>query len=375
LAQAFIENLLDRSVRIFVTTHYGALKQFALLDERCRIAAMAFDLKSKRPTYQLILDVPGESSAFDTAASVGFPAEVLKRARELRGEPSQDLTRALEKLEEARMRFRERESETLERLERAKRREEQAQKVIEEYGLRQKAMLSEESQKLLKDLSRLRDELSDEIKKLSQEELKAGATKMFQKIADAATHIRVQVSEQSADDVQSRELESDELEIGQVVEIEGLGMGEILELPAGHLTPKTLILVQVGELKTRVTRERLKRVSGQRGRNFRKNKAAQEKARESRLVTLTSSSGLAASGSLICDVRGKTVEEALRRVEQSLNALLGGTGIVTIIHGHGTSKLRDSIREYLEKNRPDIAFRAGSWPGEGGDGVTLAELA
>lgn len=375
LAQSFIEKLLDRQVRLFVTTHYGALKQFALADERCRIASMSFDLKNKRPTYQLILDVPGESSAFDTASSVGFPEDVLKRARELRGEPSEDLTRALEKLEEARQKFNDRETELTDKVDRAKRREEQAQKVIEEYGLKQKVLLAEESQKLIKDLSKLRDELSVEVKKLSQDDLKAGATKAFQKISDAAAHVRVQVSEQSSDDISTRELDADEISVGNVVEVEGLGLGEILEVPSGNVTGKTFILVQVGELKTRVARERLKRVSGQRGRNFRKNKVTQEKVRETRGTSSSANTSNHPSGSLICDVRGKTLEDALRKVEQSLNSLLGGSGIVTIIHGHGTSKLRDGIRSYLEKSRSDISFRAGSWPGEGGDGVTLAELA
>lgn len=374
LAQSFIEKLLDRKVRLFVTTHYGALKQYALTDERCRIASMAFDLKTKRPTYQLILDIPGESSAFDTAASVGFPDEVLRRARELRGEPSEDLTKALEKLEEARLKFHSREGELLEKIDRTKRREEQAQKVIEEYGLKQKVLLSDEAQKLIKELTVMREQISEEIKKLSPEELKSSSQKVFQKISDAAQHIRVQVSEQSSDDLMSRELDTSDITVGSIVEIDGLGMGEILEIPSGVLQPKTLILVQVGELKTRVLRDRLKKVSGQRGRNFRKNKVAHEKSRDTKPIVLNPKSTLGSTSS-ICDVRGRSLEDALRKVDQSLNSLLASEGIVTIIHGHGTSKLREGIRDYLKSSRPDILFRAGEWPGEGGDGVTLAELA
>jgi len=183
--------------------------------------------------------------------------------------------------------------------------------------------------------------------------------------------VRLQASEQGADDLPSRDIDFNEIEVGQIVEIENLGMGEVLELPSGSLSAKTLILVQVGEIKTRVTCDRLKKVSGQRGRNYRKNKVAHEKAREPKIFTLSSTS---ATGSVICDVRGKTVEDALRKVDQSLNMLLGGASVITIIHGHGTSKLREAIRDYLSNKRKDIVFRAGEWPGEGGDGVTLAEL-
>jgi DNA mismatch repair protein MutS2 len=376
LAQAFIEKLLDKDVRLFVTTHYGSLKQFALADPRCRIASMAFDSKSRRPTYQLILDVPGESSAFETAASVGFPPDILDRARVLRGEPSKDLTQALERLERARENFFSQEKELSDRLERAQKREEQAQRVVEEYGLKQKVLLSEESQKILKDLAKLRDEVSAEVKRaMGGEEMRGGATKVFQKIADASAQMRVQVSESQELGAanQSRDFDNADLVAGAVVEIEGLGLGEIVEAPRGDVQAKTMILVQVGDLKTRVARERLKRVTGKRGQSYRNNRAAQERSRETKPVQLTASSGV--TGSILCDVRGKTVDDALRRVEQSLNGLLSGEGaVLTIVHGHGTSRLKDAIRDYLLSTRTEVKFRPGSWPGEGGDGVTLVEL-
>jgi DNA mismatch repair protein MutS2 len=73
LAQAILEELLIRPCHVFVTTHYAALKQFAMTDERLRIAAMAFDSNTKQPTFEVILDVPGESSAFETAKQLGLP--------------------------------------------------------------------------------------------------------------------------------------------------------------------------------------------------------------------------------------------------------------------------------------------------------------
>ncbi len=376
LAQAFLEKLLDRDVRLFVTTHYGALKQFALADPRCRIASMAFDSRSKRPTYQLILDVPGESSAFDTASSVGFPEIVLHRARVLRGEPSKDLTQALARLEEARVRFFSQEKELSDRLERAQKREEQAQRVVEEYGLKQKVQLSEESQKLIRELSRLRDDLAQEVKNAQGDELKSGATKIFQKISDVSAQMRVQVADvqELSASQKSRDFENGELVAGTLVEIDGLGLGEIVEAPRGDVQAKTMILVQVGDLKTRVARERLKRVAGKRGQTYRNNRVAQERAREARPQNMSpASSGV--TGSILCDVRGKTVDDALRRVEQSLNGLFSGEGsVVTIVHGHGTSRLKEAIRDYLSSTRSELSFRPGSWPGEGGDGVTLVEV-
>jgi dsDNA-specific endonuclease/ATPase MutS2 len=84
--------------------------------------------------------------------------------------------------------------------------------------------------------------------------------------------------------------------------------------------------------------------------------------------------GKPASGSVVCDVRGKPVEEAMRKVETALNELIRDeNATITIIHGHGSEKLKDSIRGYIQKERDDLAFRPGTWPGEGGDGVTVVE--
>lgn len=385
LAQAFVEEVLKKGARLFVTTHYGALKQFALADKRCRIASMAFDAASQRPTYELIMDIPGESSAFETAEALSFPKEVLSRARELRGEPPADLTLAVTRLDEARRKFLQEKDQLHSQLERAKMREEQAQKSIETYGLKQKVLLSEESEKLVKQLNQARMEIEKKIKTLTQENVKEESQKLLQKVSDTVADARVQVDEvKDLPKGKSRQIDFGELENGQVVEIQGLGLGEIVELPkvgsGSSIGPKTMVLVQVGELKTRVSCDRLQVVQGGRARSFRRNLKSQAQINQLKTSAKTKaqdasagySSGL--SSNLICDLRGKKVEDSLRKVDQMLNSLLQNPHAkITIIHGHGTSRLKDAIRDYLTKSRPDVTFRPGSWPGEGGDGVTLVE--
>ena len=378
LAQAFIESLLDQKTKLFVTTHYGALKQFALADKRCRIASMAFDEQTRRPTYELIMDIPGDSSAFDTAASIGFEESVLKRARQLRGEPSEDLTLAVSRLDDARKKFLAEKKELTAQLDRAKLRESQAQKSIESYGLKQNVKLTDEAQVLMKDLSKMRDDLSKKIKTLKEDDLKDGAQAEFKKISDLGVHARVQVEEVSGlKSGETRDVLSDDIEVGQIVEVEGLGLGEILDLPKS-LTAKAMVTVKVGDIKTRVSRNRLKTVKHGRARSFKKNiksfDAFKEASRAAKSETPPVKTGIASN--LVCDIRGKTVQESLRRVEQILNTLLSSPQTkITIIHGHGTSRLRDAVRDYLTKTRPDVVYRSGSWPGEGGDGITLVESA
>lgn len=376
LAQATIEELLSKGAYVLVTTHYTSLKHFAMSDDRCRIAAMAFDSKTRKPTYRLILDIPGESSAIDTAEELGFPMNVVKRARELRGEVSEDFKIAVRKLEEARSKLDQKEHEldqTVKSLEAAKKRSENKERELQQ---KIKIAVDQEAKQMLAELRSMRDELSRSVKELGKEDLSAGATKTFTQISDLSEKLR-SVQTQSLEDVVSVPVDSD-LKVGDLVEIMGLGLGTVLELPKDFdQNQKSSVAVQVGELKTRVSKQRLSKPAASKKANFMAQKTAIQAAQERKQSKsfLIADKESQASGSYICDVRGKTVAEAMVKVEKALNDLTldDGFGSLTIIHGHGYAKLKDAIRSYLEKEREDMKFRSGSWPGEGGDGVTVVE--
>lgn len=371
LAQSVLEDLLEKNVRFLATTHYGALKQFAMANEKCRIAAMAFDTKTRKATYQVILDIPGESSAFETAESLGFDKKIISRARTLKGDVSEDLDKAIRNLELARKKLIEKEEELeSSRLElSAAHLKLEAQ--IAEYKEKQRVGLSQESKCILKDFQLLRDELAQSVKTASSEDLKSGGQKLFSKISDGADWIRKTVSEVSSEPELLQALDDAELVQDALVEIENLGLGIIAEKPK-DLSEKALITVQVGDLKTRVSRKRLKRASKERVQQHQARKASISASHGAKIQL--SSQPTHKSGSGICDVRGKNLEEALRKVESALNDLLHeDVHSITIIHGHGSDKLKDSLRDYIVKRREDLKFRPGSWPGEGGDGVTVVE--
>lgn len=377
LAQATIEQLLGKGAYVLVTTHYTSLKHFAMSDDRCRIAAMAFDSKTRKPTYKLILDVPGESSAIDTAEELGFPLEVVRRARSLRGEISEDFKIAVRKLEEARGRLDQKEVELVsatKSLEAAQKRSEQRERELQS---KIKAAVDAEAKNILSQLRDLREELSRSVKAVSKEDLNAGATKLFTQISDLSEKLRG-VQTQNLEEVVAVPIGAS-LRVGDLVEILGLGLGTVVELPKDFETnTKASVAVQVGDIKTRVSKQRLSQPSSSKKANFVAQKSAVQAAQErkqSKAFLLSDKEGNAAAGSFICDVRGKTVQEAMAKVEKALNELTldEGFGSLTIIHGHGTAKLKESIRSYLEKERHDMKFRSGSWPGEGGDGVTVVE--
>ena len=379
LAQAVIEELLNRKVRAFITTHYGSLKQFAMMDERCRIASMAFDSKSKRPSFEVVLDIPGESSAFEIADQLGFPTLVTERAKLLRGEVSKDMKVAISRLEDARAKFLDKVRDLETREQEALTREQRAQSKVMEFESKMREGLSVEAREVLKGLQALREELALAVKKATQGDLSQGANPLFVKISDAGEQVRSVVEHGSKFNLSSKPLEDADLVAGAVVEVEGFGLGAVVEIPRDlQKGPRTSVLVQMGDLQTSVQRSKLRKASADRARSYQASRAVSFAGRDRVGGGKGSASAKAAasSGSKICDVRGKTVDDAMRRIESALNELAHNEdAVVTIIHGHGSDRLKDSIRGYIQKERDDLCYRSGTWPGEGGDGVTVVERA
>jgi DNA mismatch repair protein MutS2 len=374
LAQAIIESFLDRQLRVFVTTHYGGLKQFAMVDERARIASMSFDRKTRKPTYEIQLDLPGDSSALDIAEQVGFPLEILNRARKLKGEESPDLGLALQKLEEARLKLTERENELRKRIENAEAREKTAQQKVLEFEAKIRENVSFEAREILKQIQVLKDELSLKVKNASLSEVAVKSRGLYENIKDVSDQVR-SLTQGSHSLTPADPLTENELYPGLTVEVEGFGMGKIVEVPKDFSKgPRTSVAVKVGDLQVSVIFSKIRRPSQEKEKQFQAQMASLNANKERKLQSVVVQN--AKPTSVTCDVRGKTFDEALRKVEVSINEIVRNEDtVVTVIHGHGSEKLKEGIRNYLRKERNDLAFRTGSWPGEGGDGVTVIERA
>ncbi len=285
LAQAVIEHLLSRQTRIFITTHYGALKQFAMTNEHCRIAAMSFDKKTNRPTYQILMDIPGDSSALETAESVGLPEAVIRRSRELRsGAQNENVELSLRKLELAHLKIQEREQELQGKINQYEQEEQKARKRAQEYEQKQRAGLSDELKDVVRRFQALRDELSENVKKFESQHAGSSAVELFSKISEAAASARSKIGDALAgEDLKTGQLLPDSsVRISEIVEVEGIGVGEILETPKAISDMKAQVLVQVGDLKTRVSRGLLRVPSGQSVRGYKMYKKSQVKFEEKR---------------------------------------------------------------------------------------------
>jgi len=334
LSQAILEALLARGVKGMVTTHLSPLKAFAQGREGILNASMRFDLATLRPTYELVLGVPGRSYALAIARRLALPEAVLKRAEALLPEGGR-LEALLEKLEAERLALMEEKRHLQKALEEAEalKRELLAREkgFAEERQRRLKALEEEVRQRLLQveaEIKAIREKARTEGKRDALRELMA---------------LRERYKKPPSPPPPSG------LFPGQAVEVPSLGKrGKVLELRGEEA------LVQVGPLKMSLKAAELKPL--------------QEEA------TLKALPLRPRREVKEVDLRGLTVEEALLEVDSALEeARALGLPTLRLLHGKGTGALRQAIREVLRRDKRVEAF-ADAPPHEGGHGVTVVVL-
>jgi DNA mismatch repair protein MutS2 len=317
------------------------------------------------------MDVPGESSALDAAERLGIPSDILSRAKQLLGDDSKDLTKALKNLEQSRKHFEDKlaEQEVLKKNLQQKEKEAARLRDLAEEKLRE--MSREEAKEMLKDFRNLKEQLSAKMLSLSEG---GEATKIFEQLSEETSKLRDIVREDVPFVPAKRGVDTASLKKGTVVEVASLGLAQVEEDFLAPTSGKAYVVVKVGEIKTRVSLDRVFEATNEEKLRFqqgRKSWLNVEKRKSAPAVAETKSK----AGSFVCDVRGRTWEETQRKMDVALNQLTAGDfSSVTIVHGHGKEVLKDRIRSYLEKERTEFKFRTGSWPGEGGDGVTIVEV-
>ncbi|MBW6395693.1 MAG: endonuclease MutS2 [Thermus sp.] len=337
LSQAILEALLEKGVKGLVTTHLSPLKAFAQGRTGIQNASMRFDLEGLRPTYELVLGVPGRSYALAIARRLSLPEAVLKRAESLLPQGGR-LEALLEELEAERLRLEEERSQLLSQMAQVealrKRLEEREARFEEERQERLKALEEEVRQKLLKveaELKALKEKAKTQGKKDALRELLA----LRERYARATPKGALEVPRG--------------LEAGQMVEIPSLRrQGRLLELRGEEA------LVQVGPVKMTVKAKELTPLKAQETPKA----IGLKPRREVKEV----------------DLRGLTVEEALLEVDSALEeARALGLTTLRLLHGKGTGALRQAIREALRRDKRVETF-ADAPPHEGGHGVTVVVL-
>ena len=358
LAVAFLEEYLARGGRAIVTTHLSAVKTFAAGRPDAICAAMEFDDASGRPTYRLHPGLAGRSRALSVAQQQGLPEKVLVRAREILGRAWERRERAETDAEAALERIRAAEADLA--------RERETARLEAERLANERQAAAGERQRMLETglagFERARKDLARRV----EAELTAIREDVGRRATVSAAAILSTAEDEAAAGTvaearEERERRSLELAVGDRARMRGSKVdGRVASLEG------EFAWLEAGGKRMQVPRTGLEKIEG-----------AAPPAVSSRTSPRAVGKGSEAdTGGSTPEVNviGRRLEEAIGDVEKALdNALLSGAARFRVVHGHGTGRLRDGLRDHLRKH-PSVARLHAAEAREGGNGATIVEL-
>ncbi len=366
LAIAVIERLRECGARVMATTHYAELKLFALDTAGVQNAGSEFNVETLRPTYRLVVGVPGRSNAFLIGEKLGIPEEVIENARRHMSGEQRRFETVLTQLEDMKlaMKVQEEEIEHLRyvadnQLELAR----QKRDELIEQGEKELATARRKAKGLADDVQNAAFALMDEMKRL-QKEKRVSEAQIAQRAREIARRDSAALGQ--------RALAGAAQPPQQFVPLASAAPGQEVWVPqmgkAATVVsaPKNgMVELRVGAVKTKMLLAELSALGNKQ----------KEPAPKRRMTTVQRTEGVGTRGTgTELNLLGKTVDEALLETDQFLDgAAMNGLGTVYIIHGRGTGALRAAISQHLKTLKTVKGFRLGRY-GEGEDGVTVVEL-
>jgi DNA mismatch repair protein MutS2 len=386
LASAYLETLVDRNATVACTTHYEILKELGNHDSRFRNASVGFDIKSMLPTFRLLLDVAGPSTAFAVATRFGIPANVVERATALIPKQSLYREQVLEQLTAERTQAQslriQAESDATEQRRLRLELEEERAKVRTSF----EKTLEREYRELLGKVRMARTELEQLRKRVdrhvqSPEGLSSTELSELDRTVDRAAHAvalgspvaeAVRATRQTTQN-SSGPIDIETLVIGQKVHLPRLGVdAEILDI-----SKKGILKVRAGAITLSVPALELMRVAPSRAQKTQTvpKKSERSRRRSTPLETAEIRPAPMRLQHNTLDLRGERVDAALDLVDGFIDELLRRSEPAGfILHGHGTGALKQAIREHV-RGVPHIADSGPATPEDGGDAFTVIWLA
>lgn len=358
LAISILDDILHRGGKIIATTHYSELKAYAFNEPRVQNASVEFDVETLRPTYRLLVGVPGKSNAFEIARKLGIYNHIIEHARSLISQEEQDVAGLIASLETSNVLAQRKQEEAEASLQEIQSKlnaleEERAKIEASAEKIRRKA--EEEALEIIRQARQESEDILQELRQmhLDNARAQAEAQEKRKKLSEKEDKLAAKVTK--GPKVLTNKVKK--VKIGEDVYVPKFTQhGTVLTLPDknGNLQ------LQIGIMKVTVNIEELQQ-------------SAKAKESGKTMVHKISSSKTENIKSEL-DLRGLMVEEALDKVDKYLDdAYLSSLAQVRIIHGKGTGALRSAVREQLRHHRHVAQYRFGAF-NEGGDGVTVVEL-
>ncbi len=364
LAMAVIEFCRKMQSRVVATTHYAELKLYAMRTEGVINASCEFDVETLRPTYRLLIGIPGKSNAFAISRKLGLSEDILKQAGDLVGKSDKDFEDVLSQLEAQRqqMEAARREAERLKQeTEQIKRRSEEASLELQKEKDKAMEAARREAQKIIDDARAMANAASEELKALRKQlQDNADVTNLNQRQAEVRRSLNEMESAlHAAQPKRQRPEPKRDILVGDTVELLKLGT----KASVIAINKDGSFLLQAGILKVTAKKDEIYLLENE---NPYKAKGGHPAHSGRQMQTTALSSEI--------DLRGMDTVEAVCVLDNYLDsAMRANLPTVRIIHGKGTGALRTAVQQALKRNKFVKKFRLGVY-GEGEDGVTIAEF-
>ncbi len=364
LAIAILSHLHTKGIRTMATTHYSELKVYALTTEGVENACCEFDVESLKPTYRLLIGIPGKSNAFAISSKLGLPDYIIEDAKTRLTEHDVSFEDLLGDLENSRRTI-EKERDEIQNykreVERLKTQTRQKQEKLEEQRERILREANEKANAILRDAKEMADETMKNFRKFGKEGISAA------EMEKERERLRQKIKETSAKSTLTpqkpkKTYKPSDFKLGESVKVLSMNLtGTISSLPdsRGNVT------VQMGILRSQINISDLEIIEEQ-------NPYAPKNMRRTGGGKIKMSKSLSVSPEI--NLLGRTVDEAVAELDKYLDdALLSHLNSVRIVHGKGTGALRKGIHEYLRRQKHVKSYHLAEF-GEGDAGVTIVNL-
>lgn len=365
LAQAILDYLHRQGIRTMATTHYSELKIYALKEKGVENASCEFDVSTLRPTYRLLIGVPGKSNAFEISKKLGLPDFIIDSAREEISQQDESFEDVLSTLEQNRISMERQQNALLDQKRILDSREaslHQREHALEE---KQDQILDKargDANRILQEAKDFADQTMKDFRKFGKSGINADEMERRRSQINAKLKKTAGSSKMKPARRQTRELQASDLHLGDSVHVLSLNLNGIVStLPDS----KGNLFVQMGIIRSKINIKDLELVDDEPVvTSPSMNKTGAGKIRMSKSFSVSSEINLL----------GKTVSEAVAELDKYLDdASLAHLKSVRIIHGKGTGALRKGVQDYLKRNKHVKEFHLAEY-GEGDAGVTIAEL-
>ena len=364
LAVAIIEYCRRKGAMIAATTHYAELKVYATNEPGVQNASCEFDVETLRPTYHLLVGIPGKSNAFAISRRLGLGEDIIEDAKNRVSSDSASFEATIEKLEQTRLLLEKDRNEAAVKLREAQESAKKAAFLKAELEVRLDKADIKSRREAERIIQEARDTAEEVFRELDDMRKKANEQEDVQQINEARSQLRrkLNLSEQALkkDDVEKlpEQKSSRPVKVGDTVQIKSMGVkAEVLSVSSDRV-----LSLRAGIMNVSAREDEVLLLEGQ--------SAAKAKSAPKSAPTQLRAAAVPAE----LDIRGMESLEGVLAAERYIDsAVMGKLKTVTIIHGKGTGALRAAVQQMLKKNKSVKSFRLGRF-GEGEAGVTVVEL-